>query len=391
MSVKTKAELRTYADANRNTNGTQSLTGATENVMWNDVIDSMATDSDTADTFVPYSYATSDVNLGDFNVEALELIAHTNDGGYSGNIKLEKYEVAEPTEKVTCTIKPSNVVLTTDYDVLLPKEAGTLALVSDIPKTETLMANIPVDGVVSNSLTWLGEQRVVAAGITADYTTDFSLNNQHCTIIIKSLTGSGVVTFTGVSNSESSGVPTAAITEEITVDAIGSYQTNKKWIEITNIDIPAGITNIDYDIGVLGYIDMQNMDFKLKAMRVDMTSGGINADVSILIEKVQDDGNGKMSIVAVEHIGVDAGPSEIIDEIRTGADDRSYSAGADIWGSGQNYSLKQNDYDTYFVADENVFEGSTKAEGFLVSLEGTNSGAINNVSMLNIMLTIEYQ
>ena len=46
MSVKTKAELRTYADANRNTNGTQSLTGATENVMWNDVIDSMALDVD---------------------------------------------------------------------------------------------------------------------------------------------------------------------------------------------------------------------------------------------------------------------------------------------------------------------------------------------------------
>jgi len=132
MSVKTKAELRTYADANRNTNGTQSLTGATENVMWNDVIDSMATDSDTADTFVPYSYATSDVNLGDFNVEALELIAHTNDGGYSGNIKIEKYEVALPSEKVTCTIKPSNIVLTTDYDVLLPKEAGTLALAGDV-------------------------------------------------------------------------------------------------------------------------------------------------------------------------------------------------------------------------------------------------------------------
>ena len=40
--AKTKQQLRDYANTNRNTNGVQSLTGATENIMWNDVIDSMA-------------------------------------------------------------------------------------------------------------------------------------------------------------------------------------------------------------------------------------------------------------------------------------------------------------------------------------------------------------
>ncbi len=46
MSEKTKQQLRDYADANRNTSGTNSLTGATENVMWNDVIDSMALEAE---------------------------------------------------------------------------------------------------------------------------------------------------------------------------------------------------------------------------------------------------------------------------------------------------------------------------------------------------------
>ena len=46
MAEKTKPELRTYADTYRNTNGVQSMTGATENVMWNDVIDSMALESE---------------------------------------------------------------------------------------------------------------------------------------------------------------------------------------------------------------------------------------------------------------------------------------------------------------------------------------------------------
>ena len=52
MSVKTKPQLRTYADAYRNTNGTNALTGATENVMWNDVIDTMALETNVAATVV---------------------------------------------------------------------------------------------------------------------------------------------------------------------------------------------------------------------------------------------------------------------------------------------------------------------------------------------------
>jgi len=133
MSIKTKTELKAYNNTNITSNGIQAITGEIVNTMNDDMIDSFLLENEYG--YVPYLYATDNVNVGDFNIEAMEFIAHTNDGGYSGNIKVEKYEVAEPTEKVTCTIKPSDVTLTTDYDVLLPSKDGTLALVSDIHDT----------------------------------------------------------------------------------------------------------------------------------------------------------------------------------------------------------------------------------------------------------------
>ena len=252
----------------------------------------------------------------------------------------------------------------------------------------TLVYNLPVNGVTSSDYTWIGEQRVESSLETGTYTTDFGCNNQHCALDVTSITGSGVVVFTGVSMSESSGLPTVT-TESVTVDATGKYQTSKKWLEVTNIEIPAGITVISYNIGVLGYLDMLNTDFKVIGMRVDMTSSGVNSDISLKILKVQDDGSKKISIVEIEHYGIDASTKAIVDDLRTGGDDRSYTATSTIWSANENACLKQSDYDTYFTSDENIIESSTKGEGIIISLEGTASGAINNVEMLNLHLTIE--
>ena len=249
--------------------------------------------------------------------------------------------------------------------------------------------NIPVDGVVSTKLTWLGEQRVEASAQSGTYVTDFACNNQHAAINVLSLTGSGTVIFTGVSMSESSGLPVSGVTESFLVDATGRYQTSKKWLEITNIEIPVGITAISYDVGVLGYFDMQNSNFKVISLRVDMTSGGVNANLSLKLIKVQDDGNNKISLVTIEHIGVNGTTKSVVDEVRAGADDRSYTSSATLWVNGTNFCIKQSDYDEYFLNDENVMLAASKGEGFIVELEGTNGGNINNVVMLNLHLGLK--
>ncbi|MCP5006920.1 MAG: hypothetical protein GY941_23680 [Planctomycetes bacterium] len=252
----------------------------------------------------------------------------------------------------------------------------------------TLVYNLNVDGVDENEFTWIGEYRVESAGETGDYADDFACNTQHAAIEVNSLTGSGVVTFTGVLVSESTGVPTAASTETITVDATGKYQTNGKWIEITNIDIPVGITAINYDVEVLGYLDLQNADFEVLAYRVDAKASGNDADASIHIMKVQDDGSKKCSIVDIEHFGKDAKNDLVVDELRTGGNDRSYTAASSIWEDETNTNMKADDYETYFTSDENIIEGSSKAEGIIIHLEGTSTNNLKQVTLLTLHLTV---
>ncbi len=252
----------------------------------------------------------------------------------------------------------------------------------------TLVYNVDVDGIDENEFILIGEYRVVVTGRTGDYATSFACNNQHAAIEVNSLTGSGIVTFTGVSMSESSGIPTAT-TETITVDATGKYQTDKKWLEITNIDIPVGITAINYDVEVLGYLDMQNSDFTITGMRIDGLSSGNDADFSLHIIKVQDDGSKKCSLVDVERYGYDAKDDLIVDDLRTGGDDRSYTATTSIWANGTNACLKASDYSTYFTSDENIIEGSSKAEGIIIHFNGTDDGNLKQVQTLNLHLTIE--
>ncbi len=252
----------------------------------------------------------------------------------------------------------------------------------------TLVYSIDVDGIDENEFIFIGEYRVVATGRTGDYGNDYACNNQHTSIEVNSITGSGVVTFTGVSMSESSGIPTAT-TETITVDAIGKYQTDKKWLEITNIDIPVGITAINYDVEVLGYLDMQNSDFTVTGMRIDGLSNGNDADFLLGIIKVQDNGSKKCELVDIEAYGYDAKDDLIVDELRTGGDDRSYTATTALWANGTNACLKASDYSTYFTSDENVIEGASKAEGIIIHFIGTDDGNLKHISTLNLHLTIE--
>jgi hypothetical protein len=258
-----------------------------------------------------------------------------------------------------------------------------------VGSVQSKIYTLPLRGVSGPNLNITGEFRTVASNEAGDFATDFAVVNNHVFILVNSMTGSGVVTFTGDSIDETDGTVTLGDTETITVD-VGAgqyYQTAKKWWQMNNIDIPAGITVIDYDIGVVGYSDVGNTDFKITGYRMDATAQGVNAEVRFRLVKIQDDGAGKMSIVDIEDITCDSNVvgSQIIDNLRVGADDRSYDPDvADLWVNGTVLVFKQGDFDQFFASDQNVFSSSEDDEGFILRIEQAN-----NVDFVTIRL--DYQ
>jgi hypothetical protein len=281
------------------------------------------------------------------------------------------------------------------HKVGVATEIGVMGrLVSDShPATDQMQVltyTLPLSGVVDNEVPLTGTFRTVGAGETGDLATDWAVQNQHAFIYVNSLTGSGVVTITGASINESTGVVDATSTETITVDAATEYyQTDKKWWDITNIDIPPGISAIDYDYGVIGYPDMGNRNFSIIGYRCDAYADKAEADFSIIINKVQDDGDKKMSIVQLEDIGVDDSVAGIVDNLRTGAMDRSYVPSVlNFWEQNTILTLKQLDFNDYFTSEENDIHSGDAHEGFFIRIEG-EGGGISNVDFITLYLYYE--
>ena len=248
---------------------------------------------------------------------------------------------------------------------------------------------LPIRGVTDNTVDITGTFREVAGGETGDYATDFSLSNQHLYLYINSLTGSGNVTITGTSVDETTGISTATDTETITVNTASVYyQSTKKWWEITNIDIPGSIGAINYDIGVLGYADFNNLRFKILGYRADFYMQGVNPDCKLQILRVKDEGNKQFSIITIEDIGFDANAvgNQIVDNLRTGADDRSYNPTVgSIVTNNQMLTFKQFDFDSYFSSGQNVFECRDRDDGVIVRLYG-EGGGISNVDWVSMQI-----
>ncbi len=265
---------------------------------------------------------------------------------------------------------------------------GDLMIHGKVPFTESY--TIPLRGVTDNEVTLTGELRTVAAGETGDYATDFAVSDQHVGILINTIGAGGNIVITGTSINESTGIPTGSDTETITVDATAAqrYQTSKKWWEVTNIDVSA-LTTPDYDVEVIGYNDHNNLDFYITGYRCDAYAQGINPDFRLIIYKVQDDGAKKMTLVTIEDIGVDAngGADQIIDGLRIAGNDRSYNpAVGAIWGDNTMLTFKQDDFNSYFSSDENIIEGESKAEGYIIRIAGSPSGGISNVDYISLKI-----
>jgi hypothetical protein len=217
---------------------------------------------------------------------------------------------------------------------------------------------------------------------------------------------------TGTSLSESTAVPVLGDTEVIPITVAGGqeYQTSKKWLEVTSIDVTSGtITGINYDIHNVGYTDIGNTNFKITGYRVEALAaqaGGSAIDMTFIIEKIQDDGSSMMSVVPLEDISVNNGNpivvpprtltgNSVTDHLRTGGSDRSYTMtsgvmGGDIWQNGDVFVLKQTDFDTFFTSNENEVLAGSADEGVLIRILGNSLGAPGGAVYFRVQVRYEF-
>lgn len=238
---------------------------------------------------------------------------------------------------------------------------------------------VPMSGITDSAFELWGTFWEQANTLSADYATDFALGNQHLYVFVDAVTTGGDIVITGVRATEESNAPISD-TETLTIDTTEDqyYQTGKKWLVITNIDISSGtVTGLDYDIGAIGYIDFGNQNTAINGYRLDVRPSSANCDLSMKIQKVVDDGGGKMSFLTIENIGFESTVSDgaIVDEVRTGDDERSYTASVQLAPPNKDFVFKTLDLQTYFTVDEYTAH-STQDEGWIVSFDGVSSGSI---------------
>ena len=218
-------------------------------------------------------------------------------------------------------------------------------------------------------------------GLTSSLTQFISVRNNHLSITINSISGSGDITVNGTSISEQSAIPISNVNETISVDStVGQrYQTYKKWLSINSITIGGTITSINYDVEILGYLDLANENFKIKGYRLEATASGNKTNITFKIKAIKDDLNNKYSLNELENIKIDNNTNSVVDNIRIGPDNRSFTTTGELWGGNTVYVIKQTDFDTYFSGNENDVFGAQNG-GIILEVEGDPLGAPNGCS-----------
>lgn len=259
----------------------------------------------------------------------------------------------------------------------------------------TLSPVIPLVDILEDKLPVTGTMEEVTSGETTDYTDAFGVVNQHVYIHINSITAGGDIVVHGTSVSETTQVPVPGDTETLTVDESTSqfYQTDKKWQEVTMVDV-SGLTGPDYDVGIVGYADFNNYDFEVLGYRLDGFATGNNPSFAMRIRKVQDDGDKKMSIVNMEYMGIDSGAAgdQIIDYVRSDAHYRAYDPAVDdLLIPNRVATFKHFDFSEYFKNDENIMLSNSKAEGIIIDILGEPSDeSISNFALATIQLRYRF-
>ena len=322
-----------------------------------------------------------------------ELMPNVNDRTFAGasawaNVSLSAYnETGDLTitanaanQYCTCPVASAPTVVgrqyTMTFDVANLVSTWTI---KSFDGTQTI-GTVTADGTalsISWTATTTGGYRIVSNSTTSS--ADF--DNFTLSAVVQ-----GQILVTGDSMSESSAVPKLADTEYLVIDRTGTYQTHKKWYRTTSIVVlGSGITAINYDISVLGYWDAANNNVDIGGYRIQLTPTVLNAATTFQFQmwKVQDDGDGRCTIVPMEDIALKnlstAPPATYVDDnIRTGTNNRDYST-AQILTVGLPGVMKQGDFDDYFTNGENILRGGDKDEGLIIKITWVNIDYITGV------------
>ena len=146
---------------------------------------------------------------------------------------------------------------------------------------------------------------------------------------------------------------------------------------------------INYDIGKVGYLDGGNQPVTVLGYRADIRLTGSTGDIRLRGRKVQNDGGKKFSLVAFEDFGFDSfiGGGQYYDHLRTGGSDRSYTMSVTLAETDDELTLSQLDFNTYFLANENFFDGSNN-EGMIIDFLGEPSGGISSIDHVTLSVLV---
>ena len=251
----------------------------------------------------------------------------------------------------------------------------------------------------------------IATAQTTNYTTPVGIQNNHLSIQVNSITTGGDILITGTLVDEKTAIPVKGYTSILTVDTgtgvSGLYQTPEKWYDIKSIEVTGatGITGpsvINYDIGIVGYMDLGNRNFTISEYRFESatkqgaTAASVAPDLRFIIERVCDIGNNKFTRAFIEDIRVDSsGVSGYIqDNIRSGTTyDRGYTSvvsGSDFWPINREWVFKQGDLETYFTNGENKVIGATKNEGIIIKVLSNNNKLGNDIVSYDLQIRYYY-
>lgn len=254
---------------------------------------------------------------------------------------------------------------------------------------------------VSQSFIIAGVDYIVASSQTTTlYNTPFAAYNNHIFIDISSvIRGISVnnidIVIKGTSISESSAVPDPSGTETISIPPSISipngFQTLKKWLYISDISF-SNVSSINYDIKNLGYIDFLNTDVRIIGYRAEILGddNSDGADITFIMNKVDNGATVFTKIIDLENITINNPIRQIVDHLRTGIYDRSYTMpnSTSLWPANTDFVLKQTDFNTYFTSNENVILG-TIDEGIIIKVESTDLGAPNGPQYISLIIYYE--
>ena len=92
------------------------------------------------------------------------------------------------------------------------------------------------------------------------------------------------------------------------------------------------------------------------------------------------------TILPLEDIEVDNSSESLIDNLRTGSFNRSYTmTNGVLCPKNTDFVLKQSDFNTYFTNDENLIK-SANDEGIIIKVTSTDLGAPNGPRYINLMV-----